>query len=32
MSEVSNVYIVYVPDNWKNGAVYILYIVYIVSN
>ena len=21
-----------IPENWKNGAVYVLYIVYIVSN
>ena len=32
MSKVSILYIVYIPENWKNGAAYILYIVYIVSN
>ena len=32
MSKVSIQYIVCIPENWKNGAVSILYIVYIRSN
>ena len=26
MEQVSILYIVYIPENWKNGAVYIVYI------